>query len=153
MNPRPLRAADAPAAAALIRACFTGLPVTPPSSAAGETTESVAAHIASQGGICHEAGGALVGLLLWTERASHTLYVGRLAVAPQARGQGVAKRLLAAAEAEARARGLDRLLLGVRVELTANHRLFASLGFHEIGRSCHEGFDQPTSIDMAKPLA
>lgn len=151
MNPRPLRSADAHAAAALIRATFAGQPVDPPPSAARETAETVAAHIVAHSGAGWDDATGLAGVLLWSERPG-ALYIGRLAVATAARRQGVARRLLAFAEVEARRRGLPCLRLGVRVELTSNHRLFAACGFIEAGRSAHEGYDRPTSIDMEKPL-
>ncbi len=151
MNPRLLRPTDAQAAAALIRATFAGQPVDPPPSAARETAETLAAHIAAHGGAGWDGATGLVGVLLWSER-SGALYIGRLAVAAAARRQGIARRLVDFAEVEARRRGLPRLRLGVRVELTSNHRLFAACGFVEVGRSTHEGYDRPTSIDMEKAL-
>jgi hypothetical protein len=40
----------------------------------------------------------------------------------------------------------------VRIVLTENQRLFTSLGYVEISREAHEGFDHPTSINMRKAL-
>lgn len=78
------------------------------------------------------------------------LYLGKLAVAAHHRGQGLARALLAVAEARAKALGLAWLELETRVELVENHRMFAALGFHEIGRTAHSGFDRPTSITLRK---
>jgi GNAT superfamily N-acetyltransferase len=64
----------------------------------------------------------------------------------------VARALVAAAEAEARRRGLPRLLLATRLAFTANRRLFASCGFHETTLHSHPGFSEPTFVDMEKPL-
>ena len=72
---------------------------------------------------------------------------------PTARGLGLAARLIEAVEAEARARGLPGVRLGVRIALPANQRLFDSLGYREISREAHPGFDHPTSINMRKALA
>ncbi len=36
--------------------------------------------------------------------------------------------------------------------LTDNQRLFQSLGYREISREAHPGFDYPTSINMRKSL-
>ena len=152
MSPRKLRLEDAEAAALLIRAAFAEMEVDPPPSARRETAATVAAHLRADGGAGWDMAGRLAGVLLWSERPGE-LYVGRLAVERFARGQGIARGLLACAETEARARGLARLCLGVRVELIANHRLFAACGFREVGRSAHPGYDRPTSIDMEKNLA
>ena len=40
----------------------------------------------------------------------------------------------------------------MRIALEANQRLFNSLGYREISREAHPGFDHPTSINMRKPL-
>jgi GNAT superfamily N-acetyltransferase len=80
------------------------------------------------------------------------LYFGRLSVVPEARGQGIAHRLLEAVEDEARRRELAGIRLGVRIVLVENQQLFSSLGYVEISREAHEGFDHPTSINMRKAL-
>jgi hypothetical protein len=36
--------------------------------------------------------------------------------------------------------------------LTANHGAFARLGFREMARTAHDGYDRPTSITMRKVL-
>ncbi len=93
----------------------------------------------------------LVALLLWAERDGG-LYCGRLAVHPEFRGRGLARRLIAAAEGEARRRGLSRLDVRVRLELPDNLRLFRSCGFGEIGRDAHPGFAMPTILLLEKRL-
>jgi hypothetical protein len=64
----------------------------------------------------------------------------------------VAAIIAAAVEDEARRRELAGVRLGVRIVLTENQRLFTSLGYVEISREAHEGFDHPTSINMRKAL-
>ena len=78
------------------------------------------------------------------------LYLGKLAVAEAARGQGLARRLVEMAET--RAQGRRALELQTRVELVENHATFARLGFVETGRTAHAGYDRPTSITMRKVL-
>jgi hypothetical protein len=58
-----------------------------------------------------------------------------------------------AVEEHARLLGKHGLELQARVELTANHAAFARLGFHETGRTAHEGYDRPTSVTMRKTLS
>ena len=80
------------------------------------------------------------------------LYIGKVAVSTGHRGRGLARKLLAAAGAEARVRGIAWLELQTRIELTENHATFARLGFVKTAETAHEGYDRPTSITMRKPL-
>ena len=153
MLTRPLAPDDAEAAAALIRSAFAvqAVPTDPPSSALRETGSTVQAWIEGGGGFGIVGAGGLSAVLLWAERDGG-LYAGRLAVAPEARGQGLARRLVGAAEAEARRRGLPRVHVRVRLELPGNLALFASLGFREVGREAHPGFAVPTVAVLEKRL-
>ena len=103
------------------------------------------------GAIIAERNGSVVGCVMFRIYQGD-LYFGRLSVLPEVRGTGLAKRLIAAVEREARALGLPGVRLGVRVVLVDNQRLFESLGYREIGREAHPGFDHPTSINMRKAL-
>jgi len=76
------------------------------------------------------------------------LYLGKLAVAKSARGQGLARTLVDLARAEAITAGLPCLRLETRIELVENHRTFEHLGFVKTGETAHDGFDRPTSITM-----
>ena len=59
-------------------------------------------------------------------------YIGKLAVAEVARGQGLARRLIAEAEGEARRQGFAALTLDTGAALTELHRAFGKLGFRLI---------------------
>ncbi|WIM12725.1 GNAT family N-acetyltransferase [Enhydrobacter sp.] len=151
---RPATAADASALAATIAAAFAQYrgKLVPESGAFRETAESIAVEFArGASAIVAERNGETLGCVM-TRVVDGDLYFGRLAVVPQARGLGLARRLVAAVEADARARGLAGVRLGVRVVLADNQRLFGSLGYVEVGREAHPGFDYPTSINMRKPL-
>ncbi len=128
---------DAPAVAALIRTAFAAQFVVtdPPPSALRVTENDVAAHLDAGGGAVAEAGGGLVGSALWTEQ-DDGLYLARLAVAPSWRGRGVAKALMATAEATARRMALPRIHLSTRLVLLDNRRLFAVCGFVETDLPC-----------------
>ena len=152
-----LRAAtvdDAAGIAAVIAASFEQYRgrLVPESGAFRETAATIAAELdAGAGAIVAERNGELLGCVLIEEQEGD-LYFGRLSVLPSARGQGLAKHLIDAVEAEASRRGLAGVRLGVRVVLTDNQRLFMSLGYRETSREAHPGFDHPTSINMRKPL-
>lgn len=150
---RPILAADAEPAAALIRTAFAAIapPLVPPPSALHETADSVAAQIAIGGGVVAEAGGAMIGMLLWGERAEG-LYLGRLSVASAWRRAGVARAMVERAMAFAHESGLPRVHVGVRLALAGNRRLFAGLGFCETVLHTHEGFTSPTWVEMEKRL-
>ena len=151
---RAASTADAPAVAATIAAAFMQYrgELVPESSAFRETPEVIADQIGSGSSvIVAERNGTMVGCVV-TEVLEGDLYFGRLAVLPEARGLGLAKRLIAAVEDDARLRGLPGVRLGVRIALPGNQRLFNSLGYREISREAHPGFDHPTSISMRKAL-
>ncbi len=146
--------ADAPLLAATIAAAFEQYrgKLVPESGAFRETAATIAAELASgSSAIIAEQNGRPVGCVM-VKPEEGDLYFGRLSVLPAARGLGLARRLVEAVEAEARRRGLPGVRLGVRIVLTANQRLFQSLGYAEVSREAHAGFDHPTSINMRKTL-
>jgi len=81
------------------------------------------------------------------------LYLGKLAVAGAHRGKGLSRRMIDHACLRARALGFDQVELGTRVELIQNQRAFESMGFIEVARECHPGFDRPTAIVYRKDVA
>jgi ribosomal protein S18 acetylase RimI-like enzyme len=151
---RAATSADAPALAATIAAAFEQYrgKLVPESGAFRETAEGIAAELKKgAGALIAERNGETLGCVM-TKVVEGDLYFGRLAVPPAARGLGIAKRLIEAVEADAAKRGLAGVRLGVRVVLTDNQKLFASMGYVETGREAHAGFDHPTSINMRKAL-
>ncbi len=151
---RAATAADAAALAATIAAAFAQYrgKLVPESSAFRETPDVIARQLADgNGAIVAERNGKMIGCVM-TEMLEGDLYFGRLAVLPAARGTGLARRLVEAVEAHARTHGLPGVRLGVRIVLTGNQKLFNSMGYVEISREAHPGFDHPTSINMRKAL-
>jgi predicted N-acetyltransferase YhbS len=74
------------------------------------------------------------------------LYLGKLAVTHDRRREGLARVMVDAACARARTMGLAMIELQTRIELTSNQAAFAAMGFSEVARTAHPGFDRPTSI-------
>jgi ribosomal protein S18 acetylase RimI-like enzyme len=68
-------------------------------------------------------------------------------VRPDRQGNGFGRRLIAFAETEARRRGYSELRLYTHQTMTENITLYTRLGFAEIGRGRHDGYDR---VFMAK---
>ncbi|HEX8167234.1 MAG TPA: GNAT family N-acetyltransferase [Beijerinckiaceae bacterium] len=96
-----------------------------------------------------EGEGGLAGALILDPRPDHLL-VWSLATAPAAQGQGLGKRLLAAAEARARSLGLDTLRLYTGEKLTGNVRWYHRHGY-AIERV--EELDDRRLVHMVKAIA
>jgi ribosomal protein S18 acetylase RimI-like enzyme len=82
-----------------------------------------------------EGNGTVVGALMLLTRAD-TRYarIYSLAIAPQARGQGLGKRLLRTAERWAQAAGHAGMRLEVRASNRIARKLYAAQGYREIAR-------------------
>ena len=76
----------------------------------------------------------------------------RIAVATTERRTGVATRLLARIEEEARLRYSERLLLEVREDNSAACAFYAARGFHELNRRARYYSDGTTAVVLEKVL-
>jgi len=146
---RPMQEGDAPWVAALIRTAFAaiGTKLDPPPSALRVTAEAIREHLQTGGGAVY----GFDGCILWSVKDGG-LYVGRLAVLPEHRGQGIAMALLRQAETVARSTRLPRIHLEVRLALASNRRLFARAGFVEGAHRAHPGYAYPTYVEGEKRL-
>lgn len=144
-----------PEALAAIRGAFAEYRdrLVPPSAALNETVDSLAGRLAAGAVfVAEDATGAVLGAVC-ADRRGDAVYLDRLAVLPEGRGRGLAAALVAAVEAFALAAGARSVVLGVRLALTGNIRMFERLGYLEVARTAHPGFREPTSATMAKPIA
>ncbi|MGF1501370.1 MAG: GNAT family N-acetyltransferase [Paracoccaceae bacterium] len=137
----------------LLHAAFAPMEgrIDPPSSLARLSAADIATRARTGAVFLAEDRNRAIGCL-FAEALPDALYCSKIAVASGHRGRGLARALLAAAEQEARNRGLPALTLSSRVELTETHAAFRALGFAETGRSAHPGFDRPTSVAFRRPL-
>lgn len=127
--------------------------LTPPSAALRENLDSLGHRLA--GGavfVAEDAHGRVLGAVC-ADRKGNAVYLDRLAVLPAARGRGAAAALIAAVEAFAVELGAEAITLGVRLALDGNIQLFRRLGYVEVARTAHPGFDHPTSASMIKPAS
>ncbi|MBI4543833.1 MAG: ribosomal protein S18-alanine N-acetyltransferase [Gemmatimonadetes bacterium] len=100
-----------------------------------------------------EVDGELVGhAVLWAVTDQGEL--GNIAVAPAWRGQGIGTRLLVAALASARGRGVHELYLEVRASNARAQQLYERHGFHAVGRRPNYYVDPvEDALVMCKVLA
>ena len=108
----------------------------PPSSAFRESDDDVAAAIERGGAAVARLGELPVGSVRFEPEGSW-LYIGRLAVVPEARRRGVAQALMLAAEAEAHRFGVREAQLTMREALPGNRALFEKLGYAVISVEPH----------------
>ena len=123
----------------------------PPSSADRENVADLTARLAEGTADLAVAGATRIGCVVG-QRHPDCLYIGRLAVLPAWRRQGVAQALLRAIEAHARETGETLLELNVRLVLDGNIRLFEAAGFRITEQRSHPGFAVPTYHVMQKRL-
>jgi ribosomal protein S18 acetylase RimI-like enzyme len=122
----------------------------PPSGVDRETLADVERALDKGGAVLAWIGDHAVAAVRFQAAVDH-LSVERLAVIPTARGQGIARALLAYLEDLARQSHLPDVRLGVRLSLPRNVDLYQSLGY--MMRSVHpypEGTD--TWAVLAKPM-
>lgn len=155
-NPFLIRAArpdEAEAIVALIQRAFGEYrgKLRPESGALLETAETLRAAMKTGTLLVAERSGRILGCVSVRRKDGH-VYAGRLAVEPMERRIGVARALMARAEALARQMGADRLRVDVRLKLRDNRAFFRALGFKEGAERCHPGFRQPTYVELEKIL-
>jgi N-acetylglutamate synthase-like GNAT family acetyltransferase len=96
-----------------------------------------------------EEEGTLAGVLVLEDAAGGALLLDNLAIAPGAQGKGHGRTLVAYAEAEARRRGHEMIVLYTHVLMVENVAIYRRLGFEETHRVTEKGYDR---VYMAKRL-
>ncbi|MEM9580218.1 MAG: GNAT family N-acetyltransferase [Pseudomonadota bacterium] len=136
---------------ALLHMCFAYMEgrIDPPSSLHRLSVQDIARQ-------CKEgevwAIGDPPGACVFFTPKSDVFYLGKMAVAPDARGQGHARRLVTLAEQRAALLGKPMLELQTRIELVENHETFRKLGFRIHAYGKHPGFEHVTDVTMRKPV-
>jgi len=138
---------------ALLVLCFAGMEgrIDPPSSLGSMTPESLRDKADAETLVTIWHDGILSGCCFLAD-TGRSIYLGKIAIPPERRGYGLLRRLVAEADHIARSRGRPVLELSTRIELVENHAIFARLGFREVARTAHPGYDRPTSVAMERPV-
>lgn len=127
----------------VVRAAFGARPtLDPPADAMAETPESIAAELATDGGLLATLDDRPVGALLLAPRPE-ALYLRRFGVVPDAQGHGVAAALVEGAVAAAIGHGCVAVL--AREELPATIGFWERHGFRETGR-------RAPYVELRRPL-
>jgi predicted N-acetyltransferase YhbS len=121
---------------AVVHAAFAAFD--PPSSVLNETVVDLARRMRDGMVLVAQADSQLIGSV-FAARQNDALYLTRLAVVSAWRKRGVGRALVAAAGEEARAAGVRRLTLRVRVNLPGNRAYFEGLGFTATGQGQDPG--------------
>ena len=88
-----------------------------------------------------EKGAAVAGVIVLLPRPDYLL-LDNIAVAPARQGTGLGRQLLAFAEAEAVRRGYREIRLYTHRTMTENQRLYASIGYEDIGHGTEAGYER-----------
>ena len=92
--------------------------------------------------------GEIAAIIVLLRNSDHLL-LDNIAVRRDRQGQGLGRRLIAFAEAEAHRLGFREIRLYTHQMMTENIALYARLGFIETGRGRDAGYDR---VFMTKPL-
>jgi tRNA threonylcarbamoyladenosine biosynthesis protein TsaE len=105
----------------------------PPSTALGETVDSVATTLERHGGLLCRVDGDPAGAVLFEDRGQ-SLALRRVSVVPHFQSRGVATALVGVAEEVAGKRGHDDVELGARAELPSTVTFWQRRGYVELSR-------------------
>lgn len=123
----------------------------PPSGAHAEDPEHIREKMAKGGAVIATLNGEQAGCVLFYPLDGY-LYLGRLAVLPAYRREGVGQALVAAVEQKAAGMGLPGVQLGVRMALPRNRAFFERLGYQVVAYGHHPGYSEPTFMTLEKRI-
>lgn len=119
--------------------------LTPPSGIFTEMVDDIREKVTEGGGFLAFTNNQTAGGVVYQPKADY-IYLGRLAVLPEFRGQGISKALVEAVENRAVELNLPRVQVGVWVVLPRNQAMFEHLGYQISSYEAHPGFTEPTFL-------
>lgn len=137
---RPATIADVPQIAAIAHAAYNiyvariGKPPAP-------MIADFATHVINQEIFVDDAIDGPAGFIVLFPMGGR-LFIENVAVPPERQGQGIGRKLLAFADAEARRHEFDRLFLYTNIHMTENLDFYPKLGYLETHRIHEDGFDR-----------
>lgn len=150
---RPVDETDARALWQVIQTAFAEYrdKLEPPSGVFTETVEDIQHKIRDGGGFIATFKDKIAGGVVYQPKQDY-LYLGRLAVLPNFRGQGLSRGLVEAVEKQAQRQDLPKVRVGVRGVLTGNQAMFTHLGYRVVSHETHPGYSEPTFLYMDKDI-
>ena len=143
-------AADLPAIVALTAAAYAVYDAVLDAPAL-PVTEDYAPRIAAGEVWLLEEAATPIGLIVLETHPDH-LMIFSVAVAPNQQGRGIGLRLLAFADARARAAGLSEVRLYTNARMTRNIALYTRYGYRETGRRTNPLRPGWVRVDMTRSL-
>ena len=140
LEPRPATTADAAAISECVHVAYSHYVErigAPPGPMLDDYDQVVRDHRA----YVIEERGEVVGALVLVEK-EHGLLLDNVAVRPSRQGEGIGRRLLLHAEAEARRLGYADLDLYTHQMMTENIAMYARCGYEEVERRVERGFSR-----------
>ena len=95
---------------------------------------------------------ARLAAVLVLERLKDHLLLYSIAIRPAFQGRGLAAKLLAFADDQARKSGFSEIRLYTNEKMLRNQAIYARAGYREIGRRLHPNQSGLMLVDMAKTL-
>jgi GNAT superfamily N-acetyltransferase len=150
---REATVADVPALLGLVHAAFEQYRgrLDPPSGAHRETEATLRSALAAGGALLANADDTPVGCVFY-HRDGERVDLGRLSVLPAFRRHGIGQMLTGEVERRARALGVPRVELGVRLALPSLRAYYERCGYRVVREEMHAGYRAPTYVVMAKDL-
>lgn len=137
---RPARPADAAAVQRIVAEAYAPLAVRmnkPPAPMLDDYPARIVEGVVE----VFEKEGVVVGMIILVDQAD-ALMLENVAVAPEAHGTGVGRRLIDHAEAVARGRGFQRIRLYTHATMVENQTMYTRLGYVETARGQDNGYDR-----------